>query len=132
MHGRHQLNEELGRAFVLFPELKALSGNRAGSMSGGQQQMLAIAQALIARPRFLLLDEMSLGLAPVIVERLVDVVRDLRSQGMGILLIEQFTRLALDLADYCHVMARGRLMFSGDPATLANQPEVLQHAYLGT
>jgi len=132
MHTRPELNSEVDKALSLLPELNRLSGNRAGFLSGGQQQMLAIAQVLISRPRFLLLDEMSLGLAPIIVERLVDVVRDLRSNGIGILLIEQFTRLALELADYCHVLSRGRSMFSGEAATLVANPDVLSQAYLGS
>lgn len=118
-------------ALAIFPELKALLDRRAGHLSGGQQQMVAIAQAIVSKPQFLLIDEMSLGLAPVVIERLIDVVRDLRRAGMGILLIEQFTHLALDLADECHVIAQGKLQFSGTPAALLQDPSLLERAYLG-
>jgi branched-chain amino acid transport system ATP-binding protein len=112
-------------------QLKALLNRRAGQLSGGQQQMVAIAQAIVSKPQFLLIDEMSLGLAPVVIERLIDVVRDLRREGMGILLIEQFTHLALDLADECHVIAQGKLQFSGTPAALLQDPSLLERSYLG-
>lgn len=126
-----ELDEQVARALVVFPELKALLERRAGQLSGGQQQMVAIAQALVSKPRIMLIDEMSLGLAPVVIERLVEVIRDLRTAGMGILLIEQFTQLALGVADKCHVIAQGKLQFSGAPDTLRKDRSLLERAYLG-
>jgi len=99
-------------------------------MSGGQQQMLALAQAIVARPRYLLADELSFGLAPVIVARLVPVLQTLAAQGVGVLLIEQFTHIALKIADVAYVMERGRICFSGAPEALVNNPDILHSAYL--
>jgi branched-chain amino acid transport system ATP-binding protein len=118
------------RACRIFPELARLAERPAGSLSGGEQQMLALAQALVARPRFILADEMSLGLAPVIVQRLMAVVKEAAAAGTGILLIEQFTDLALDLADAACVLNRGRMVFSGKPAALRADPRLLHEAYL--
>lgn len=123
---------EVEQALAIFPELVALREQAAGSLSGGQQQMVAIAQALVSRPRFLLIDEMSLGLAPVIIDRLIGVIRDLRARGIGILLIEQFTQLALDVADRCYVLSQGALKFSGEPAQLKLDTSILEKAYLGS
>lgn len=125
------LDEQVEAALAVFPELRSLCGRNAASLSGGQQQMAAIAQALVGRPRVLLLDEMSLGLAPIVIERLVGTIRALRDSGLGILLIEQFTELALDLADRCHVIAQGRLRFSGVPRELRKDRAILEQAYLG-
>jgi branched-chain amino acid transport system ATP-binding protein len=116
--------------YGIFPELAERKAQKAGSMSGGQQQMLALGQALVARPKFILADEMSLGLSPLIVKRLMGVVVRLAEQGTGILLIEQFTHIALKIAHHANVMSRGRLTFSGEPQKLIDEPEILHRAYL--
>ncbi len=117
-------------ALETFPELRAKLASRAGSLSGGQQQMLVLAQAIVDRPRYLLADELSFGLAPVIVARLVPVVTRLAEQGIGVLLIEQFTHIALRLAHHVCVMERGRIRFSGEPDALRQNPDILHSAYL--
>lgn len=117
-------------ALDTFPELRAKLNSRAGSLSGGQQQMLVLAQAIVDRPRYLLADELSFGLAPVIVARLVPVVTKLAEQGIGVLLIEQFTHIALRLAHHVCVMERGRIRFSGEPDDLRRNPDILHSAYL--
>jgi len=122
---------QLERAYAIFPELAERKSQLAGTMSGGQQQMLAIAQALMFNPRYVLIDEMSLGLAPLIVKRLLNVVRDLKAAGTGILLIEQFTELALDLAETAVVLRNGRMQFSGPAKTLAADKALLHKAYFG-
>jgi branched-chain amino acid transport system ATP-binding protein len=99
--------------------------------AGGQQQMVAIAQALGSKRRVLLINEMPLGLASVVIEQLILVLRKLRSDGLGILLIEQFTRLALWVADNCYVISQGRLQFSGEPKVLLTDKGVLERAHLG-
>ncbi len=117
-------------ALATFPELRAKAGAKAGSLSGGQQQMLVLAQAIVDRPRYLLADELSFGLAPVVVARLVPVVAQLAAQGIGVLLIEQFTHIALRLAHHVCVMERGRIRFSGAPDALRQNPDILHSAYL--
>jgi branched-chain amino acid transport system ATP-binding protein len=126
---RGALEQEIARILEIFPELKPHLKSAAHNLSGGQKQMIAIAQALIGQPRFLLIDELSFGLAPAIVGRLAETIQAVARQGVGVLLIEQFTTLALALAGHAYVMERGRIMFSGTPEELQSQPEVLHGAY---
>jgi branched-chain amino acid transport system ATP-binding protein len=121
-----------GRAYAheLFPELDKRLGVPGRSLSGGEQQMLVLAQALVSRPSFVLIDELSLGLAPVVVQRLIPTIREIAGSGVGVLLIEQFATVALGLAERAYVMDRGRIRFSGTAAELKAAPELLQTAYL--
>jgi branched-chain amino acid transport system ATP-binding protein len=118
------------KALDTFPELREKLAARAGDLSGGQQQMLVLAQAIVGHPRYLLADELSFGLAPVIVARLVPVIEQLASSGVGVLLIEQYTTIALRIAHHAYVMDRGRIRFSGSPETLRQDPDILHSAYL--
>ncbi len=102
------------------------------NLSGGQKQMVVIAQGMIARPRYLLIDELSFGLAPSIVSRLAETIQGIARRGVGILLIEQFTTLALALAKTALVLERGKLVFSGSSEELRRTPEILHGAYLAT
>ena len=128
--GAQGLRDSLQQMFKLFPILEERQQQLAGTLSGGQQQMLAIARGLMASPRLLMLDEPSLGLAPIVVDTLADIIRLLHSQGMSILLVEQRVDLALQLAQRAEVMETGRITLSGDAADLRSNPEVRQ-AYLG-
>jgi branched-chain amino acid transport system ATP-binding protein len=130
MHSRGRLEEEIEAALAMFPELKARLDVPGRALSGGQKQMLALSQAVIARPRMLLIDELSLGLAPTVVKRLAATLPIFAKNGVGVLLIEQFTSLALSLASEAYVMERGRIVFSGGAAELAARPEILHSAYL--
>ena len=103
---------------------------RGGTLSGGQQQMLVLAQAIVSRPRYILADELSFGLAPVIVARLVPVLEAFAANGVGVLLIEQFTHIALRISQHAYVMERGRIRFSGEPDELRRNPDILHSAYL--
>jgi branched-chain amino acid transport system ATP-binding protein len=118
------------RALELFPELEKLLPSQARALSGGEQQMLVLAQALVTAPRFICIDELSLGLAPVVVQRLIPVLRELADAGTGVLLIEQFATIALGLGERAYVMEGGRLQYSGLAAELREHPEMLQSAYL--
>jgi len=129
-HTTATANAAVDDVYGIFPELAERKVQKAGSMSGGQQQMLALGQALVARPKFILADEMSLGLSPLIVKRLMGVAVKLAEQGTGVLLIEQFTHIALKLAGAANVMSHGRLTFSGAPGRLIDEPEILHRAYL--
>jgi branched-chain amino acid transport system ATP-binding protein len=117
-------------ALEMFPELKKRLNITARSLSGGEQQMVVLAQALVSQPRFLLVDELSLGLAPVIVQRLVPTLRSVAESGVGVLLIEQFATVALMLAHRAYVMEGGRIQFSGFASELKERPELLHSAYL--
>jgi branched-chain amino acid transport system ATP-binding protein len=118
------------KALELFPELEKLLPQQARALSGGEQQMLVLAQALVTGPRFICIDELSLGLAPVIVQRLIPVIRDVADGGVGVLLIEQFATIALGLAKRAYVMQGGDMQYSGSAAELREHPEMLQSAYL--
>jgi branched-chain amino acid transport system ATP-binding protein len=118
------------RALELFPELERLLGSSARSLSGGEQQMVVLAQALVSQPRYVLIDELSLGLAPVVVNRLIPTIREVAKSGIGVLLIEQFATVALGLATRAYVMEGGRLQFSGSAKELKDDPSLLHSAYL--
>ncbi len=123
---------ELGRkrALELFPELEKRLDYPARSLSGGEQQMVVLAQALMSNPRFVVIDELSLGLAPVVVNRLVPVIRSVAESGAGVLLIEQFATIALGLANRAYIMEGGTIRFSGLASELREKPDLLQSAYL--
>lgn len=127
---RATLEREIAMVLEVFPELKPQLHVAAQNLSGGQKQMVAIGQALIGQPRYLLVDELSFGLAPAIVGRLGETMQAVARRGVGVLLIEQFTTLALALASHAFVMERGRIIFSGTSEELRSQPEVLHGAYL--
>ena len=119
------------RVLDLFPRLGERLGQAAGLLSGGEQQMLAIGRALMAGPRLLLLDEPSMGLAPLLVEEIFAILRTLKQQGITILLVEQNARAALDLADYAYVLESGRITLAGPAAAIADHPDIVG-AYLGS
>jgi branched-chain amino acid transport system ATP-binding protein len=127
---RQEGREGVARGLELFPELQKRLTASARMLSGGEQQMVVLAQAIVSRPSFVLIDELSLGLAPVIVQRLVPTIREMTRSGIGVLLIEQFAAVALELATTAHVLDRGRLRFSGLPGELRERPELLKSAYL--
>lgn len=117
----------------LFPSLEPRWTLRAGSLSGGEQQMLAMARALIQRPKVLLVDELSMGLAPLVVERLFDALRRIvETQDCAVVVVEQYVGLALKAADSVSVLSRGCIVLSGSAAEIATAPDVLEHAYLGS
>ncbi|MFZ0088067.1 MAG: ABC transporter ATP-binding protein [Solirubrobacteraceae bacterium] len=116
----------------MLPELEKTLGRRAGVLSGGEQQMLAVGRALISRPRLLLVDEMSLGLAPVVVERLLPILRRVAEQiGAGVLFVEQHISLALEIADRAYVLNHGDLVLEGDAADLIGRRDLVEASYLG-
>lgn len=118
-------------ALARFPELEKRRSSASGLLSGGEQQMVVLARAFASQPRFLLIDEMSLGLAPVVFMRLLPMIAQFAESGVGVLLVEQFTHLALGVATDALVVAGGRVTFQGDAAALQSSPEVLHRAYLG-
>jgi branched-chain amino acid transport system ATP-binding protein len=125
------IRSDIDRVYELFPRLKERERQKAGTMSGGEQQMLAIGRALMANPKLLLLDEPSLGLAPVIVDRIYDIIREINNRGVTILLVEQNANYALDVSRRGYVLETGKVVLTNDSASLRHDPEV-QKAYLGT
>jgi branched-chain amino acid transport system ATP-binding protein len=132
MLSRREADREVDAALALFPELRERLRITAENLSGGQKQMVVVAQALICRPRYLLIDELSFGLAPAIVVRLGETLKTIAERGVGILLIEQFTTLALSLASRAYVMERGDIAFTGEAEELRRHPEILHGAYLAS
>ncbi len=128
--GRKEVQKDLEAIFTLFPVLRERQRQRAGTLSGGEQQMVAIGRALMARPRVLLLDEPSMGLAPMVARQIFDTIRGLCKQGLTILLVEQNARAALRLCDRGYVLETGRVVLEGTPEQLERNREV-QRAYLG-
>ncbi|MGE0607407.1 MAG: ABC transporter ATP-binding protein [Pirellulales bacterium] len=129
-HDKGGIRQDIERAFSLFPILKERHAQPGGTLSGGEQQMLAVARALMGRPKLLLLDEPSLGLAPLVVLKIFDAIRELNQQGMAVLLVEQNARLALKLAHRGYVMETGAITMSDEASKLLANPKV-QDAYLG-
>lgn len=124
--------EGLAHALEMLPALKPLLDRRAGLLSGGEQQMLAMARALASKPKLLLIDEMSLGLAPIIVERLLPIVREVaENTGAGVLIVEQHIHMALEVVDRAYVMNRGRIAMDGTAAELKQNQELLLASYMG-
>jgi branched-chain amino acid transport system ATP-binding protein len=123
--------QDLKRVYSLFPRLEERQRQKAGMMSGGEQQMLAIGRALMARPKLLMLDEPSMGLAPILVERIYETIAEINRDGVTILLVEQNANFALDIAAHGYVLETGRVALADDSAKLRDDPEV-QRAYLGT
>ena len=117
-------------ALELFPELQQRLDTAARSLSGGEQQMLVLSQALVSKPKVMLIDELSLGLAPVIIKRLIPTIRTVVESGVGVLLIEQFATVALGLANRVHVMDRGRIELSASATELKENPDLLHSSYL--
>jgi branched-chain amino acid transport system ATP-binding protein len=126
-----RVTEDLERIYDLFPRLKERENQKAGTMSGGEQQMLAIGRALMASPKLLMLDEPSMGIAPILVQRIYETIAEINRQGVAILLVEQNANYALDISKRGYVLETGRVALANDSEHLRDDPEV-QRAYLGT
>ena len=126
-----EIATDLERVFGLFPRLRERERQKAGTMSGGEQQMLAIGRALMARPRLLMLDEPSMGIAPILVQRIYETIGEINRSGVTILLVEQNANYALDISQRGYVLETGRVVLANESAALRDDPEV-QRAYLGT
>lgn len=122
---------EVRRAFELFPELRQRATTRAASLSGGEQQMVVLGRSVLQRPRVLMIDELSLGLAPTVVERMFEAVTQMAAEGLGVLLVEQFADRALSLGHKASVLARGVFVLQGRASDIRRQPDRLRAAYLG-
>jgi branched-chain amino acid transport system ATP-binding protein len=123
--------QDIEGVFARFPRLKERRQQKAGSLSGGEQQMLALGRALMMRPRLLMLDEPSMGLAPILVNEVFGIIQDIKAQGVTILLVEQNARKALNIADYAYVLERGVLAHEGPAADLRDNQAIIA-AYLGS
>ena len=128
--GKRDHLETMEEVYTLFPRLKERRLQQAGTMSGGERQMLAVGRALMARPKLLMLDEPSLGLAPLIVREIFRIIAELRRRGVSILLVEQNARAALQMADYAYVLENGGIKMHGEASTLRDDPRVIE-SYLG-
>ena len=128
--GREEAKTGIAYATELFPHLETRWHAVARTLSGGEQQMVVLAQALVSRPKFVLVDELSLGLAPVVVQRLIPALQEAAAQGVGVLLIEQFVHVALGLAQNAYVLEGGRIVYEGTAADLKANPDKLHSAYL--
>jgi branched-chain amino acid transport system ATP-binding protein len=126
-----EVAEDLERVYTLFPRLEERDKQKAGTMSGGEQQMLAIGRALMARPKLMMLDEPSMGIAPILVQRIYETIEEINRSGVTILLVEQNANYALDISKRGYVLETGQVVLSNDSAALRDDPEV-QKAYLGT
>ena len=129
-HGHRDHAATMEEVYALFPRLKERRKQAAGTMSGGERQMLAVGRALMAKPKLLMLDEPSLGLAPLIVREIFRIIAELRRRGVSILLVEQNARAALQVADYAYVLENGSVKMEGDATALRNDPRVIE-SYLG-
>jgi len=129
-HDKPEIGKDINKVYNLFPRLKERSWQKAGTLSGGEQQMLAVGRAMMIRPKVLMLDEPSLGLAPLLVKDIFDIIKEIHSQGNTILLVEQNAKKALEIADYAYVLETGALVLEG-PGQELLKDEKVKEAYLG-
>ena len=129
-HARPSMRQSFDQVFTLFPRLAERRGQLAGTLSGGEQQMLAIARGLMAKPKILMFDEPTLGLSPLFVQNLFEIIRTLKKESLTMLLVEQNVQLALAISDFAYVLSRGKVEIEGEAKTVREMPEV-RKAYLG-